>query len=74
MNRTAQDFIKALPKKKPLTPVDIAGVFGKTDGSLIISEIRRGRIDACQPGGQFFISYDEAVRYIEATAFIPDEA
>ncbi len=74
MNATSQAFIKALPKKSSLTPLDIAGVFGKTDGSLILSEIRRGRISACQAGGNFFIAYDEAVRYIESTAVIPDEA
>lgn len=74
MNATVQVFIEALPKKKSLTPVEIAGVFGKGDGSLILAEIKRGRIAACQPGGQFFISYDEAVRYIESTAYKADEA
>ena len=74
MNATVQDFINAIPKKKSLTPVELAGVFGKSDGRIIIAEIQRGRIAACQPGGQFFISYDEAVRYIESTAYIPDQA
>lgn len=74
MNATVQAFIEALPKKKSLTPVELAGVFGKTDGRIIIAEIQRGRISACQPGGQFFISYDEAVRYIKSTEFKPEEA
>ncbi len=74
MNATVQDFIEALPKHKSLTPVDIAGVFGKSDGRMIIAEIQRGRIAASQPGGQFFISYNEAVRYLKSTEYKPDEA
>ena len=74
MNATVQAFIEALPKRKALTPVELAGVFGKSDGRIIISEIQRGRIAACQPGGQFFISYDEAVRYIKSTEYKPQEA
>lgn len=74
MNASVQAFIEALPKKKSLAPVELAGVFGKGDGSLILAEIKRGRIAACQPGGQFFIAYDEAVRYIKSTEFKADEA
>lgn len=74
MNATVQAFIDAIPKKKSLTPVELACVFGKSDGRIIIAEIQRGRIAACQPGGQFFISYDEAVRYIKSTEYKPEEA
>lgn len=74
MNATVQAFIEAIPKKKSLTPVELAGVFGKSDGRIIIAEIQRGRIASCQPGGQFFISYDEAVRYIKSTEYKPEEA
>ncbi len=74
MNATVKAFVEAIPKKKSITPVELAGVFGKTDGRIIIAEIQRGRIAACQPGGQFFISYDEAVRYIKSTEYKPEEA
>lgn len=74
MNLTTQALVDALPKKKVLTPVEIAGVFGKGDGSLILAEIKRGRIAASHPGDQFFISYAEAVRYIEAVEYKADEA
>ena len=74
MNATVNDFIEALPKKNSLTPVELAGVFGKTDGYAILAEIRRGRIAASHVGSQFFISHAEAVRYLESSAFIPEEA
>ena len=74
MNATVKDFVKAIPKHDSLSPVDLAGVFGKTDGAMIIAEIRRGRIDSSRAGGQFFISYNEAVRYVESTEYKPDEA
>ena len=74
MNATVEDFVKAVPKSNSLSPVDLAGVFGKTDGAMIIAEIRRGRIAASRAGGQFFISYNEAVRYVKSTEYKPDEA
>ena len=74
MNASVQAFIEAIPKKKSLTPVELAGVFGKSDGQIIISEIKRGRIAASSVGGKFFIAYDEAVRYVKSTEFKPQEA
>ena len=74
MNATTQSLIDRLPQKPMLIPAEIASVFGMADGGPIIFAIRTGRIAASNVGRKFFIAYDEAVRYIESTSFIPDEA
>jgi len=74
MNATTQAIIERLPNKPILTPIEIAAAFGMPDSSAVLDAIRRGRILSATVGRKFYIAREEAARYIEATAFIPDEA
>ena len=74
MNATTQAIIDRLPKKPILIPGEIAAAFGMATAPPILDAIRRGKMAASCVGGKFLIARDEAARYIEATAFIPDEA
>ncbi len=74
MNTTTQAIIARLENKPVLSPGDIAAAYGMPDASLVIEAIRRGRILAATVGRKFYISREEAVRYIESTAYTADEA
>ncbi len=74
MNATTKKIIDRLPGKDVLIPGDIALAFGMASSYAIIDAIRRGRIAAASVGGKFYISHEEAVRYIESTAVTADEA
>ena len=74
MNATTQAIIARLPKKPILAPGDIAAVFGMATSAAIIDAVKRGQIAASCVGGKFYISRDEAARYIESTAYTADEA
>lgn len=74
MNATTQAIIARLENKPVLSPSDIAAAYGMPDASLVIDAIRRGRILAATVGRKFYISREEAVRYIESTAYKADEA
>jgi hypothetical protein len=74
MNATTQALIDRLPQKPVLIPAEIAAVFGMADGGPIIAAIRRGKISASIVERKFYISRDEAARYIESTAYTADEA
>lgn len=74
MNATTQAIIDRLPQKPILSPGEIAAAFGMPDASPVLEAIRCGRILAATVGRKFYISRAEAERYIESTAFIPDEA
>ena len=74
MNTTTQAIIARLENKPVLSPGDIAAAYGMPDASLVIEAIRRGRILAATVGRKFYISREEAVRYIESTAYKADEA
>jgi len=74
MNATTQAIIARLENKPVLSPGDIAAAYGMPDASLVIEAIRRGRILAATVGRKFYISREEAVRYIESTAYTADEA
>ena len=74
MNATTQAIIDRLPKKPILIPADIASVFGMATSAAIIDAVKRGQIAASCVGGKFYISRDEAARYIESTAYKADEA
>lgn len=74
MNATTQAIIDRLPMKPVLGPGDIAAAFGMPDSSQVIEAIRRGRILAATVGRKFYISREEAARYIESTAYNADEA
>lgn len=74
MNATTQAIIERLPNKPILIPAEIAAAFGMATTNPILDAIKRGRINASSVGGKFYIAREEAARYIEATAFIPDEA
>lgn len=74
MNATTQAIIERLPKKPILVPGEISAAYGMASSNPILDAIRRGKIAASSVGGKFYIAREEAARYIEATAFIPDEA
>ena len=74
MNATTQAILDWLPKKPILAPADIAAVFGMATAAAIIDAIKRGKIECACVGGKFYISRDEAARYIESTAYKADEA
>ena len=73
MNATTQAIIDRLPTKLVLIPGDIALAFGMQSTNPILDAIKRGQIAASSVGGKFYISRDEAARYIESTAFVADE-
>lgn len=74
MNATTQAIIDRLPQKPVLSPGDIAAAYGMPDATPILEAIRRGRILAATVGRKFYVSRDEAARYIESTAYKADEA
>lgn len=74
MNATTQAIIDRLPQKPVLSPGDIAAAYGMPDATPILEAIRRGRILAATVGRKFYVSRDEAARYIETTAYQADEA
>lgn len=74
MNATTQAIIDRLPQKPVLSPGDIAAAYGMPDATPILEAIRRGRILAATVGRKFYVSRDEAARYIETTAYKADEA
>ena len=74
MNATTQAIIDRLPKKLVITPGAIASAYGMSSSFAIIDAIKRGQIAASCVGGKFYISHDEAARYIESTAYKADEA
>ena len=74
MNATTQAIIDRLPKKPVLIPGEIAAAFGMATPYAIIDAIRRGKMEASSVGGKFYISREEAARYVAETAYTPDEA
>ena len=74
MNATTQAIIDRLPMKPVVIPAEIAAVFGMSSTSPILEAIKRGKIEASCVGGKFYISRDEAARYIESTEYKADEA
>jgi hypothetical protein len=73
MNPSTQSIIDRLPNKPIIGPGDIAAAFGMPDASRVIDAIRRGKILAATIGRKFYISRDEAARYIESTEYVADE-
>lgn len=74
MNATTQAIIDRLPKKPVLIPAVIASAFGMASANPILDAIKRGKIAASSVGGKFYISREEAARYIESTSYVADEA
>ena len=74
MNATTKTIIDRLPKKLVVTPGAIASAYGIASSYAIIDAIKRGQIAASSVGGKFYISREEAARYIESTEFKADEA
>ncbi len=74
MNATTQAIIERLPMKPVLSPSDIADAYGMPDATLVLEAIKRGRILAATVGRKFYISRDEAARYIESTEYKAEEA
>lgn len=74
MNATTQAIIDRLPLKPVISPGDISAAYGMPDATPILEAIRRGRILAATVGRKFYVSRDEAARYIETTAYRADEA
>jgi len=74
VNATTKAIIDRLPKKPVLIPTEIAAVFGMMSSNPVLDAIKRGQIDASCVGGKFYISRDEAARFIESTEYKADEA
>lgn len=74
MNATTQAIIDRLPDKPMLIPAEIAAAFGMATAAPIIDAIKRGKISASCVSGKFYICRESAERYIESTAYTPDEA
>ena len=74
MNATTQAIINRLGNKPLLSPGDISAAYGMATPAAIIDAIKRGRIACACVGGKFYISREEAARYIESTAYKADEA
>jgi hypothetical protein len=73
MNPSTKSITDRLPNKPIIGPGDIAAAFGMPDASRVIDAIRRGKILAATIGRKFYISRDEAARYIESTEYVADE-
>lgn len=74
MNATTQAIIARLPQCDLLTTVDIAAAYGMKTAKPILSDIKIGRLAANAVGGRFLVSRPEAIRYISANEYVPDEA
>ena len=74
MNATTQAIIDRLPQKPILIPGELAAAFGMMSTNPILEAIKRGKVAASIVCGKFYIAREEAARYVEETAFIPDEA
>lgn len=73
MNATTQAIINRLPDKPVLIPAEIAAAFGMATANPILDAIKRGEISASSVSGKFYICREAAARYIESTAYTPDE-
>ncbi len=74
MNATTQLMKDRLPKKDLLCPGEIAGAIGLATTNPIIQAIKDGRISAAKnPSGRFVIAHAEAERFIDTTAYVPEE-
>lgn len=75
MNATTQLMKDRLPKKDLLCPGEIAGAIGLATTRPILQAIKEGRISAAKSAatGRFVIAHSEAERYIDSTAYVPDE-
>ena len=74
MNATTRAIIARLPNKPVLVPAEISAVFGMMSSNPILDAIKRGDISASTVGGKFYVSREEAARYIESTDYTPEEA
>ena len=75
MNATTEAMKARLPRREILCPGDIAMAMGHASSIAIIQAIKDGRIAAAKSvtNGRFAISHHEAERFIDSTAYIPDE-
>ena len=73
MNATTQAIIERLPKKPLLTPQEISDAFGRATSSSVVADIRLGRLEAVFFGGRYIVAREAAIRYVEATEYVPEE-
>lgn len=75
MNATTEAMKARLPRREILCPGDIAMAMGLLSSNSIIQAIKDGRISASKNilNGRYSIARTEAERYIESTAYTPDE-
>ena len=75
MNATTETMKARLPRREILCPGDIASAMGLSSSTAIIQAIKDGRIEAAKnvQNGRYSIARTEAERFIDSTAYIPDE-
>lgn len=73
-NPTVAAIIKRLPQKPMLSADDIAAAIGHRTTNGVIRTISMGQLAACYVGGRYVIARTEAVRWLESTAVVADEA
>lgn len=75
MNATTEIMKQRLPKKDLLCPGEIAGAVGLSSTQPILQAIKDGRLAAAKSAltGRFVIARVEAERYIDTTAYTPEE-
>lgn len=73
MNATTQAILDRLPQQDILTPVDIALAYGMRSPNPVLADIKVGRMSVHSVNGRFLVSRAEAIRYISANEYVPDE-
>ena len=74
MNATTKAIIARLPQHDILTPVDISIAYGMGSPNPILADIKVGRLSANAVNGRFLVHREEAIRYVTANEYVPDEA
>ena len=75
MNKTTEIIKARLPHRELLGPADLAAAMGHATTATILQAIKDGRIAAAKSvnNGRFVIARIEAERFIDSTAYKPQE-
>lgn len=73
MNATTKAIIARLENKPIIQPGDISAAYGMSTPYAIIADIKLGKLAASSLGGKYYISREEAARYIAANEVQPTE-
>lgn len=72
-NATADLIIKRLPTTPLVSSDDIAAAIGAKSTKSVLLAIACGHLAVCRVSGRYIIARSEAVRWIRASAVVPDE-